>query len=183
MPANESPFERYMSERILSFAYLMCPSVSGPKALKTCLRFEVLVVQLQYKYELFHINFTSFHYTGRYELNKLSSLPMCSFIAQLVEHRTGIRGGHEFQSRRSPDFSSTSAVRIWIISYIVHVISLLKGDMNSENWPQSQCVASYIAQFWVGRTLHRYSRRSRIPTPLKPWFFQTSSFQLLKLDN
>ena len=27
---------------------------------------------------------------GRYELNKLNSLPMCGFIAQLVEHRTGI---------------------------------------------------------------------------------------------
>ena len=26
---------------------------------------------------------------GRYELNKLTSLPMCGFIAQLVEHRTG----------------------------------------------------------------------------------------------
>ena len=44
----------------------------------------------QYKYELFHINFTSFHCTGRYGLNKLTSLPMCGFIAQLVEHRTGI---------------------------------------------------------------------------------------------
>ena len=46
--------------------------------------------QLQFKYELFHIHFTSFHCTGRYELNKLTSLPMCGFIAQLVEHRTGI---------------------------------------------------------------------------------------------
>ena len=27
---------------------------------------------------------------GRYELSKLASLPMCGFIAQLVEHRTGI---------------------------------------------------------------------------------------------
>ena len=44
----------------------------------------------QYKYELFHINFTSFVCTRRYELNKLTSLPMCGFIAQLVEHRTGI---------------------------------------------------------------------------------------------
>ena len=35
---------------------------------------------------------TSRHFTphGRYELNKLTSLPMCGFIAQLVEHRTGI---------------------------------------------------------------------------------------------
>ena len=35
--------------------------------------------------------YTSHHFTphGRYELNKLTSLPMCSFIAQLVEQRTG----------------------------------------------------------------------------------------------
>ena len=40
MRAPKSPFESYMSEQILSFAYLMCPSVSGPKALKKqCLRF------------------------------------------------------------------------------------------------------------------------------------------------
>ena len=44
----------------------------------------------QYKYELFHIYLTWFHCTGRYELNKLTLLPMCGFIAQLVEHRTGI---------------------------------------------------------------------------------------------
>ena len=36
--------------------------------------------------------YTSRHFTphGRHELNKLASLPMCGFIAQLVEHRTGI---------------------------------------------------------------------------------------------
>ena len=28
--------------------------------------------------------------TGRYELNKFTSLPMCGFIAQLVEHLTDI---------------------------------------------------------------------------------------------
>ena len=27
---------------------------------------------------------------GRYELNKLTALSLCGFIAQLVEHRTGI---------------------------------------------------------------------------------------------
>ena len=50
-------------------------------------------LQPQYKYELFHLNFTSFHCTGRYELNKLTSLPInvwLQIIAQLVEHRTGI---------------------------------------------------------------------------------------------
>ena len=36
--------------------------------------------------------YTSHYFTphGRYELNKLTSLPMCGFITQLVEHRTGI---------------------------------------------------------------------------------------------
>ena len=42
MRTNESPFEHYMSEWILPFDYLMCPLVSGPKALKkTCLRFAI----------------------------------------------------------------------------------------------------------------------------------------------
>ena len=41
-------------------------------------------------YEIIHINSTSFHCTGRYELNKLTTFPMCGFIAQLVERRTGI---------------------------------------------------------------------------------------------
>ena len=55
-------------------------------------------LQPRFKYELFHIYFTSFSLlTG--ELNKLTSLPVCGFIAQLVEHRTGIRGGHGFESR------------------------------------------------------------------------------------
>ena len=48
-------------------------------------------LQPQYKYELFHIYFTSFHCTGRYGLNKLTSLPMCGIITQLVErYCTGI---------------------------------------------------------------------------------------------
>ena len=43
-------------------------------------------------YELFHIYLHHFTPHGKilYELNKLTSLPMCSFIAQLVERRTGI---------------------------------------------------------------------------------------------
>ena len=41
-------------------------------------------------YELFRIYFTSFHSSWENELNKLTSLPMCGFMAQLVEHRTGI---------------------------------------------------------------------------------------------
>ena len=41
---------------------------------------------------LYQLSYEATHFTphGRYELNKLASLPMCAFIAQLVEHRTGI---------------------------------------------------------------------------------------------
>ena len=48
-------------------------------------------LQPQFKYMNYFI-YTSHHFTphGRHELNKLASLPMCGFIAQLVEHRTGI---------------------------------------------------------------------------------------------
>ena len=54
----------------------------------------------------FHLYFTSFHCTGRYELNKLTSLPTCGFTAQLVEHRTGIAEitfSNPVESRWSPD--------------------------------------------------------------------------------
>ena len=45
--------------------------------------------------------YSSHHFIphGRYELNKLTSLPMCGFIAQLVEHRTGIVEVTGFESR------------------------------------------------------------------------------------
>ena len=65
--------------------------------LSNCLNWKIycddhssLHLQPQYKYELFHIYFISLHCTGKYELKKLTSLPMCGFIAQLGEHRTGI---------------------------------------------------------------------------------------------
>ena len=42
------------------------------------------------QYFVYLFTFTSFHCTRRYEVNKLTSLPMCGFTAQLIEHRTGI---------------------------------------------------------------------------------------------
>ena len=58
-----------------------------------------LDLQPQFKYMNYFI-YTSHHFTphGRHELKKLTSLPTCGFIAQLVEHRIGIRGGHGFES-------------------------------------------------------------------------------------
>ena len=59
----------------------------------------------QFKYMNYFI-YTSHHFTphGRYELNKLASLSMCGFIAQLVEHRTGIAEVTGFEFRWSLDF-------------------------------------------------------------------------------
>ena len=44
----------------------------------------------QLSYEATHWKRGHFTPHGKYELNKLASPPMCGFIAQLVEHRTGI---------------------------------------------------------------------------------------------
>ena len=113
-------------------------------------------LQPQYKYELFHINFTSFHFTGRYELNKLTSLPMCGFIAQLVgiapvSRRSRVRvplkpwffqASHlqllklENLLRWSLFTSYTTAVQIWIISYILH-----------RDWFLSQIIKAQASNF------------------------------------
>ena len=92
-----------------------------------------------------HFIYTSHHFTpyGRYmyELSKLTSLPMCGFIAQLVEHRTGIAEvtglnpvealiffrlllsnclNWKIYCDDHTSLSSTTAVQIWIISYKLH---------------------------------------------------------------
>ena len=52
------------------------------------------------------ISYISHHFTphGRYEPNKLTSLPMCGFIAQLLEQRTGNAEVTGSNPVRSPDF-------------------------------------------------------------------------------
>ena len=101
-------------------------------------------------YELFHIYFTSFHSSRENELNKLTSLPMYGFIAQLVEHRTGIAevtGSNPVEALIFFQASSFQLLKlenllrwsfftliynrssnVWIISYILHIISLLTGE-------------------------------------------------------
>ena len=82
------------------------------------------------------------------------------------------RGGHWFESSWSPDFfrlllsnclnwkiycddhsslSSTTAVQIWIISYILHIISLLTGRYEL-NWLTSLLMFGFIAQVVGHRT-------------------------------
>ena len=88
--------------------------------------------------------YTSHHFTphGRYELNKLTSLPICGFIAQLVEQRTGnaeVTSSNPVEALiffrllfsnclnwkiycdNHSSLSSTTAVQKWIISHILHI--------------------------------------------------------------
>ena len=45
-------------------------------------------------------------FMGKIEPTKMTCLPVCGFIAQLVVHRTSMHGGHGFESRCSPEFFS-----------------------------------------------------------------------------
>ena len=56
-----------------------------------------------------------------------------------------------------------------------------REDMNSTNWPLSQCVASQLSL--VSRAWHRYRGGHRFESRWSPDIFQASSFQLLKLEN
>ena len=132
--------------------------------------------------------------------DKLTLLPMCGFIAQLVEHRTGIAevmGSNPLEALiffrlllssclnwkiycdDHTSLSSHTAVQIWIISYIFHTISL-----HGKKWTQLIDLAPNV---WlhssVGRASHPYRGGHGFESRWSPDFFQASSFQLLKLEN
>ena len=120
-----------------------------------------------------YFTYTSYHFTPHrtYELNKLISLPIRGFIAQLVEHRTGIAISNWLNWKIYCDdlssLSSTTTVQIWIISYILHIISLLTGHMNSINWSRYTWLHSS-----VGRASHRYREGHGFESRWSPYFFR-----------
>ena len=83
-------------EALIFFRLLLSNCLIGKFTAMVTLHFHLLP---EYKYELFHIYFTSFPCTGRYKLNKLTLLPMGGFLAQLAEHPNRYRGGHGFEFR------------------------------------------------------------------------------------
>ena len=112
--------------------------------------------------------------TGRYELNKLTSLPMCGFIAQLVEHRTGIAevtGSNPVEALiffrlllssclnwkihcdDHSSLSSITAVQIYELNYFIYIyiISLLTGRYEL-NKLTSLPMCGFIAQLVEHRT-------------------------------
>ena len=74
--------------------------------LENLLRWSIFTFNLQpqYKYELFHINFTSFHCRGRYELNKINLAPNVWLHSSDGRASHRYRGGHGFESRWCFDF-------------------------------------------------------------------------------
>ena len=76
----------------------------------------------QCKYELFHINLTSSHCTGRYELNELTSLPVCGFIAQ-ANQRTKFN-----MKRHGANACDSSGINLWFtLTHIDGGVGLLPG--------------------------------------------------------
>ena len=138
--------------------------------------------------------------TGRYELNKLTSLPMCGFIAQLVEHRTGIAevtGSNPVEAliffrlllssclnwkTHCEDHSSLSSITAVHMNYFIYlyIISLLTGRYEL-NKLTSLPMCGFIAQLVEHRTgIAEVTGSNPVEALI---FFQASSFQLLKLEN
>ena len=116
-------------------------------------------------YEVFHIYLNHFTPYGKIWTQQIIGLAPNVWLHSSVgraSHR--YRGGHGFESRWSPDFFQASSFQllklenslrgsfftfiydrssnIWSISYILKSFHSLREDMNSTNWPRSQCVAS-----------------------------------------
>ena len=139
--------------------------------------------------------------TGRYELNKLTSLPMCGFIAQLVEHRTGIvevTGSNPvealifFQASSFQLLKLENSLRESFFTFIydrssnmnyfiyTYIISLLTGRYEL-NKLTSLPMCGFIAQLVEHRTgIVEVTGSNPVEALI---FFQASSFQLLKLEN
>ena len=103
-----------------------------------------------------------------YELNKWTSLPTCSFIAQLVEHRTGnaeVTGSNpvaealifQASSFQLPvleiycgdhfSLSSTPAVQIWIFAYFFMCINIKYKILHSCSRCHSCCKRGWTLFF------------------------------------
>ena len=59
------------------------------------------------------------HWTGRYELNKLTSLQLCGFTAQLVEYRTGIAEVTGSNSVEAPLFFQAYSFQLLKLEYLL----------------------------------------------------------------
>ena len=91
--------------------------------------------------------------TGRYELKKMTSLPMCGFIAQLVEHRTSIAEVTISNPVEALIFFQASSFQFKYMNYFIYtyIISLLTGRYEL-NKMTSLPMCGFIAQLVEHRT-------------------------------
>ena len=81
-------------------------------------------LQPQYRYEYFHIHFTSFHCTGRYELNKFDLAPNVWLHSSVGGASHRYRGGHGFSSLWSPDIFRASSFQLLKLEKFTAMITL-----------------------------------------------------------
>ena len=136
---------------------------------------------------------------GRYELNKLTSLPVCGFTAQLVEHRTSeshwshdIFQGHHGDwclQRYSQQINKFSSPKyITSINFNLPQALLMDHYHTNENWlggtlssnfqniwlhPQRDCYIIYGTSIWI-RTLFFIL----ITVPLKSKFTDLDNYKI-----
>ena len=139
----------------------------------------------QFIYELFHILYIVSLLSRENGNLQLTLLPMCGFIAQLVEHRTGnveVTGSNPVEAWiffRLPisncinwkihcndhlSLLSISAVLIWIISYTLHRFSRENGNLQLSLLP----MCGFIAQLVEHRTGNVEVTGSN---PVEAWIF------------
>ena len=106
---------------------------------------------------------------GKYELNKLTLLPMCGFIAQLVEHCTGIAEVTGSNPVEALIFFQASSFQFHCMGkYELNKLTLLP-------------MCGFIAQLVEHCTgIAEVTGSNPVEALI---FFQASSFQLLKLEN
>ena len=99
--------------------------------------------------ELFH--YSSHHFTPhrRYELNKLTSLPMCGFIVQLVEQRTG-----------NAEVTGSNPIEALIFFFQASSFQLLKLE-NLLQWS----FFTFIMLIWGFNWVHWWYLRVAISSP------------------
>ena len=130
-------------------------------------------LQPQFKYELFHIYFTSFHSSQEY-MNLIGLAPNVWLHSSVGRASHWYRGGHGFKSRWSPDFFQASPFQVlklenllwWsFFTFIYNCSSNMNYFIYTSHhftphrniWTQLIGLASNV---WlhssVGRALHQY---------------------------
>ena len=99
--------------------------------------------------------------TGRYELNKMTSLPMCGFIAQLVEHRTGIA-----------EVTGSNPVEA-LIFFRLLLSSCLNWKIHCEDHSSLSCDRLLQKAYWSTWHERGTKKKSEFPTGIEPMTSRT----------